>query len=319
MRILITGITGFAGGHLAEALLGDADAQLHGIGRREDWPPEWRQLAGRARLHACDLTDRNNLAALVNDLRPEQIYHLAGYAHAGRSIGEPDAAWSGNLGATRSLYEAVAESGQPVRMLFVGSGMVYGNVGAEDRPHTESAPLMPATPYAASKAAADLLSYQFTRAPGLDIVRVRPFNHIGPRQSPEFAVAHFAKQIAAIENGRQPPVLETGNLEAQRDLSDVRDIVAAYVLLMQRGQTGAVYNAATGRAISMRLVLDHLLARARLPITVRQRASLVRAAEPPAICGDATRLRREIGWQPRFSLEQTLDDTLEYWRSVVDH
>ena len=150
-------------------------------------------------------------------------------------------------------------------------------------------------------------------------MRVRPFNHIGPRQAPDYAVAHFAQQIAAIEQGRQPPVLSTGNLEPQRDLTDVRDMVAAYCLLMQRGRRGSVYNAGSGKAVAMRTVLDHLLARARLPIEVRQEASLVRAAEHPVVRADATRLRAETGWQPRFSLEQTLVDTLAYWRQALSH
>jgi GDP-4-dehydro-6-deoxy-D-mannose reductase len=319
MRILITGITGFAGGHLAERLLGEGVAEIHGISRRSDWPGEWQHLETRVRLSSCDLADRKSVKALLLQSRPEQIYHLAGYAHAGRSVGEADAAWAGNLDATRNLYEAVAQSSQRARILFVGSGMVYGDSPRKDQPQIESAPLLPASPYAASKAAADLMSYQFTRGSGLDIVRVRPFNHIGPRQSPEYAIAHFAQQIAAIEQGRQPPVLETGNLEPERDLTDVRDMVAAYALLMRNGQTGAVYNAASGRVVSMREVLDHLLKHARVPIEVRQQAGLIRATEHSVACGDAMRLRQEIGWQPRFALEQTLDDTLEYWRSVITH
>src|SRR5439155_14363087 len=216
MHILITGITGFAGGHLAEALLARGDVRLFGISRSGLWTSPWRHLAQRVTLRPCDLCDRAAVEELLRDVQPERIYHLAGYAHVGRSLAEPDAAWAGNLTATRYLYEAVAGSGSRPRILFVGSGMVYGDPRSNDRAHVESDPLLPANAYAASKAAADLVSYQFTRGPGLDIVRVRPFNHVGPRQAPEYAVAHFAQQIAAIEQGRQPPVLETGNLEPQR-------------------------------------------------------------------------------------------------------
>jgi GDP-4-dehydro-6-deoxy-D-mannose reductase len=319
MRILITGITGFVGGHLAECLLGQGQAELHGMSRHSAWPRELQHLARRVVLQGCDLLDRTKVAALLSEIQPEQIYHLAGYAHVRRSVTEAEAAWTGNLQATRTLYEAAAACSRPARILYVGTGLVYGDGEAADQARAESAPLLPATPYAASKAAADLLSYQVTRSSGLDIVRVRPFNHIGPRQAPDYAVAHFAQQIAAIEQGRQPPVLSTGNLEPQRDLTDVRDMVAAYCLLMQRGRRGSVYNAGSGKAVAMRTVLDHLLARARLPIEVRQEASLVRAAEHPVVRADATRLRAETGWQPRFSLEQTLVDTLAYWRQALSH
>jgi GDP-4-dehydro-6-deoxy-D-mannose reductase len=148
----------------------------------------------------------------------------------------------------------------------------------------------------------------------LDIVRVRPFNHIGPRQSPEFAVAHFARQIADIERNHRPPLLETGNLTPLRDLTDVRDMVRAYILLMQKGRKGEVYNAAAGEVHSMQSIVDQLLRMTRLRVEVRQQAAQVRATETSAIRGDAGKLRREIGWTPAFSLNQTLADTLDYWR-----
>jgi GDP-4-dehydro-6-deoxy-D-mannose reductase len=317
MRILITGITGFAGGHLAEALLATRGVEIAGTSRRGEWPAEWRHLAGRVSLHRCDLADGAGLESLVREACPQQVYHLAGYAHAGQSYREPDAAWADNLMATRHLYDAINRSGSRPRILYVGSGLVYGDASAEGQAHDECAPLRPASPYATSKAAADLLSYQYTRAPGLDIVRVRPFNHIGPRQSPQYAVAHFAQQVAAIEHGRQPPLLESGNLSPRRDLTDVRDMVRAYLLLMERGATSEVYNAGTGGDYSMQEVLDRLLALARVPITVQQQAGLVRATETNVVRADVTRLRQATGWEPRYSLEETLMDTLNYWRQEV--
>src|SRR5262249_1648482 len=173
-------------------------------------------------LRSADLGDRALLVKVVEEVRPEQIYHLAGYPHVGKSMQQPEAAWSGNLTATRNLYEAVVAWGGKPRILSVGSGLIYGDPETPAQAYHEDCLLRPTTPYPASKAAADLASYQFTRPPGLDIVRVRPFNHIGPCQSPQFAVAHFAEQLAAIEAGRQPPVLETGNLSPRRDLTDVR-------------------------------------------------------------------------------------------------
>jgi len=313
MRNLITGVTGFAGGHLAEALLERGEAVV-GVSRRPAWPPEWRHLAGMAELRACDVGDGVALEELLREVQPERIYHLAGYAQTARSFQEPDAAWAGNLGATRSLFEAVLRwDGRP-RILFVGSGLVYGDAATPGQRFDETCLLQPTSPYAASKAAADLVSYQFARAPGLDIVRARPFNHIGPAQSSEFAVAHFCKQVAAITLGHAPPVLETGNLAPRRDLTDVRDVVRAYVLLIERGRAGEAYNIGTGQTFAMREVVDHLLALSGVTVEVRLRQDLVRAADAAAVSADAGKLRRATGWAPALSLEQTLRDTLEYWR-----
>jgi GDP-4-dehydro-6-deoxy-D-mannose reductase len=314
MRILLTGATGFAGAYLAEALLARGGVTLAAVARGADWPAVARHLAGRVALAACDLGDRAAVEAVLREARPEQVYHLAGYASPGRSFEEPDAAWAGNLQATRALYDALARWGGRPRVLFVGSGLIYGGGGPDGR-QDEDAPLRPTSPYAASKAAADLLSYQVTRAPGLDVVRARPFNHIGPRQSAEYAVAAFARQIVAIERGRRPPVLETGDLSPHRDFTDVRDTVEAYTLLMDKGRTGEAYNVASGRSCSMQEVLDRLLALAGLAVEVRRRGELVRAAESTVVRVDAGKLRRETGWAPRHTLDQTLADTLAYWRS----
>jgi GDP-4-dehydro-6-deoxy-D-mannose reductase len=317
MRNLITGVTGFAGGHLAEALLARGES-VAGVARRPAWPAAWRHLAGRVELRGCDVGDGAAVEAVLREVRPERVYHLAGYPHVGRSFKEADAAWAGNLGATRALYEAVMRWGGRPRILFVGSGQVYGATEAAEQTFDESCLLRPASPYAASKAAADLLSYQVARAPGLDVVRARPFNHVGPAQSPEFAVAHFCQQVAAIGLGRAPAVLETGNLAPRRDLTDVRDVVRAYLLLAERGRAGEAYNVGIGQTWSMREVVDRLLAVSGLAVEVRQRPDLVRPADAAAVRGDAGKLRRETGWAPALSLDQTLRDTLEYWmRSLV--
>jgi GDP-4-dehydro-6-deoxy-D-mannose reductase len=314
MRTLVTGATGFVGGHLAEALLAREDPELFGFSRRGEWPASWSHLAGRVALEACDLCAGADVEGRLRRIRPDRIYHLAGYAQVGQSFREVEAAWAGNLTATRGLYDAIERWGGRPRIVYVSSGLVYGDADGSDQAFSETCLLRPTSPYAASKAAADLASYQYSRSPGLDIVRVRPFNHIGPHQSPQFAVAHFAKQIAAIETGRQPPVLETGNLSPVRDLTDVRDVVRAYLLLAEGGRTGDVYNVATGQALSMEAVLDRLLSLARVPIQVRTQARLVRAVEVAAVRGDAGKLRRQTGWTPRYSLNQTLTDTLEFWR-----
>jgi GDP-4-dehydro-6-deoxy-D-mannose reductase len=313
MRTLVTGVTGFAGGYLAEALLARGD-EVWGLSRRGEWPAAWAHLAGRVTLRAGDLCEAGTLRQALAEARPERVYHLAGYPHVGRSFREPEAAWAGNLAATRGLYDAVVAWGGRPRILFVGSGLVYGASDRPDEPPDENCLLRPNSPYASSKAAADLVSYQYTCNPGLDIVRARPFNHIGPRQAPQFAIPHFAQQIVAVERGRQPPVLETGNLSPLRDLTDVRDTVAAYLLLMERGRTGEAYNIGSGQTVSIQTVLGRLLALAGLQVEVRQSAELLRSTDTAAVRVDATKLRRETGWAPRFTLDQTLSDTLAYWR-----
>jgi GDP-4-dehydro-6-deoxy-D-mannose reductase len=314
MRTLVTGVTGFAGGYLAEALLARGEADLYGLSRRGEWPAEWRHLAGRVTLSACDLTESAAVERVLRQVRPQRIYHLAGYPHVGQSFHEPDAAWSGNLSATRALYEAVDRWGGRPRILFIGSGLVYGPGDSPEEAQDERCLLRPFSPYAASKAAADLVGYQFTCNPGLDIVRARPYNHVGPRQSPQFAIPHFAKQLAAIERGQAPPVLQTGNLSPRRDLTDVRDMVHAYLLLMDKGRTGEAYNIGSGQTVSIQYVVDRLLALSGLTVEVRQRAELVRAADQAVVRADPTKVRQETGWSPRYPLDQTLRDTLDYWR-----
>jgi len=318
MRILVTGITGFAGSHLAEALLSQQGVEIFGAARKASWPEDTGRLASQVRLRECDLTNASGVDALLHDVQPERVFHLAGYPHAGRSVREADTAWTGNLTATRNLYEAVVRWGRKPRILFVGSGLIYGDPEFADQAFDEHALLRPTTPYGASKAAADLASYQYTHTAGLEIVRARPFNHIGPRQSPEFAVAHFARQIAAIEKGRQQPLLETGNLSPRRDLTDVRDVARAYMLLMEMGRSGEAYNIGSGATWSMQEVVDRLVALSGTRVDVRQRADLVRAKETAHIRADTAKLRQDTGWTPAFTLEQSLSHTLDYWRTALD-
>lgn len=319
MRVLVTGATGFAGSHLVEALLARGDTDVVGIARHVRPAPSWLPPGAPVKLLRCDLCDRAAVQALVEEVRPDCIYHLAGYAHPGESFLDAAAAWAGNLRATRSLYEAVVRWGGTPRILYVGSGLAYGDPVHADQTFSEDDPFRPVSPYAASKAAADLMSYQYSRAPGLDIVRVRPFNHIGPRQSPSFAIANFARQIAAIEKGRQPPVVETGNLGPFRDLTDVRDAVQAYLALAARGRAGEAYNMASGQVYSMEVVLQRLLAMTAMKAEVRQKSALVRSTETWAVRASAAKLRQETGWAPRISLDQALANTLDYWRSVEMH
>ena len=314
MRILITGITGFVGGHLVEALLSDGGYTLFGVSRPAVWPLALGNLAGSAELFTVDLTDGPRIEAVIRQTAPDWIIHLAGYANTGRSFQEPDACWRDNLLATRGLYDAIGRSKLRPRILFVSTGLVYGEPDNPDQACDERTTLKPASPYAASKAAADLLSYQYTRKPGLDIIRVRLFNQIGPRQSADYAVANFARQIAAIEVGKQPPVIETGDLSALRDITDIRDTVAAFPLQLVRGKTGEAYNAGCGQTHQMQSLLDRLLALSRVKVEVRQKVEPDRKADTAVTWADTRKLQAATGWTPRIPLDQTLADILEDWR-----
>ncbi len=316
MRILITGITGFVGGHLVESLLPRGDA-LFGLCRRAEWPATLAHISGKAELLPGELTDTARVQAVLNHARPDWVMHLAGYANPGRSWTEPERCWHDNLAATRSLYDALATSSIRPRILYVSTGLVYGEPDEPDVACDERTILKPATPYAASKAAADLLSYQYSHNPGLDIVRVRLFNQIGPRQSADYAAANFARQIAAAELGHQPPVIETGDLTAQRDITDVRDMVAAFPLLLERGGKGEVYNAGRGETFRIQELLDQLINLARVKMDVQQKPHAVRKSDTAVTRANPWKLRLTTGWTPKIPLTQTLADILDDWRKVV--
>lgn len=317
MRTLITGATGFVGSHLAECLLAAGDT-VYGLARGSHWPPELCQIAKRVKLFSTDLLDVDRVTSIFAEVRPERIAHLAGYADAGASFRNPDSAWIGNLNATRALYEAVTRWAGSCRILYASTGQVYGPGSADRRLIDESSPLRPVSPYAASKAAADVLSYQVTKFPGLDVVRVRPFNQVGPRQPAQYAAGHFARQLARIERKHEPPHLSVGDLSAERDLTDVRDVADAMRLLLDAGKTGEVYNVGAGQAVRMADVLETLRAVCGVPVEVVPQADRMRPADAGPCLADTAKLRRATGWAPRYSLRQSLHDTLESWRSMVD-
>ncbi len=315
MRVLITGANGFIGGHMAEALLAEGGHTLVGLSRTPEWPASLTHLASSVRLIAGELVDTPALEAILRDTQPEWILHFAGYANTGKSFLEPDLCWRDNLDGTRSLYDAVHTSGLTPRILFVSTGLIYGEPKT-DAPFDEVAEFRPASPYAASKAAADAMSYQQTRSPGLDIVRVRLFNQIGPRQSPDYAIASFARQIALIEAGKQS-ILQTGDLSARRDLTDVRDIVAAFRLLMDAGVQGEAYNAGRGETHRIQDVLNELVRLAKVPIEVKSKTDTKRVGDTVVTRADNRKLKTSTGWEPKIPLTQSLSDILAAWRSSL--
>src|SRR6516165_3674863 len=265
MRVLVTGVSGFVGGHLAEHLIAAGDLVV-GLSASGRWPEELAHLTHAVRIERCDLTaiDEDDLAALIDRKRPEVIYHLAAQANPQASMADPRGTWALNLGGTLNLLEAVKASGlnHGPRVILVSSGVCYGNPAPEHLPVTEDCPLRPNNPYSASKGAADLLGIQHFLAHGTDVVMVRPFNHAGPRQSPSYVLSALARQVAEVEAGRKSCV-EVGNLEVVRDFTDVRDVVRGYRLLAQHGKPGEVYNLGSGWGTKLADALRHLTTLAR--------------------------------------------------------
>lgn len=317
MNILITGATGFVGSHLSEYLLrqGD-DVQGTFIYDHElELVPE--RVRQEVHLHRCDLTDGSALRDLIRTLRPERVYHLAAISSVHKSWEGRDRVLRVNLFGWLALLEALQEFCPQARVLMISSGEVYGNVPAERLPAAETCPLRPLNPYASSKAAQEALCYQYIHTYHLPIVIVRPFNHTGPRQSPNFVCPDFAKQVAEIEHGLRPPLISVGNLEAKRDFLDVRDVVRAYHLALEQCPVGIPLNIAAGTTWMIQHILDTFIRMSTVPIEVRQDPSRLRPADVPVMIGDASLLRQYTGWQPEIAFEETLQSVLDYWRQQV--
>ncbi len=230
---------------------------------------------------------------------------------------DPWATIEKNIRAQVNLLHAVTQQDLRPRILIIGSNEEYGRVEPEDLPINEDTPLRPDSPYGVSKIAQDFLGLQYFLSHNLHVVRVRPFNHIGPRQNDRFVAASFAKQIAEIEAGAREPVIFVGNLEAQRDFTDVRDMVRAYVLALERGAPGEVYNIGSGKAYSIRQLLNTFLSMTTAEIRVAQDPARSRPSDTPITVCDASKFRKQTGWEPQIEFEQTVRDTLEHWRAKV--
>jgi GDP-4-dehydro-6-deoxy-D-mannose reductase len=315
LRALITGINGFAGSHLADFLLTQPDIQVFGgvFGDRENIV----HLEGRVTFIKGDLTDSRFAESLLAQAQPDRIYHLAGQAFPPSSWQDPWATIEVNLCAEVNLLDSAARSKSTARILVIGSMEEYGRADPQALPVTEETPFRPDSPYGVSKIAQDFLGLQYFLSHNLHVVRVRPSNHIGPRQNEQFVTANFAKQIAEVEAGMREPVLRVGNLTAARDFTDVRDMIRAYFLALERGTPGDVYNIGSGRAWAIQHVLDLLLQQSRVAIRVEQDPARLRPSDTPIMYCSAAKFRAQTGWQPTIRLEQSLRDILEYWRKKV--
>jgi GDP-4-dehydro-6-deoxy-D-mannose reductase len=280
---------------------------------RPDTRPPFEPDASAAMWRDVELLDPRAVREALAELRPAAIYHCAGAAHVAESWEATAITLEINVLGTHHVLEADRRLGLGARILVPGSATVYQ---ASSAPLTESSALGPGSPYGVSKLAQEQLAVHAARD-GQHVLVTRSFNHIGPRQAPSFAAASFARQIARIEAGLEPAALEVGNLDARRDLTDVRDTVRAYLALVQHGRPGRVYNVASGEARSMDEVLDALRRRATCAVTVEIDPARYRPNDAPLVIGDATRLREETGWHPVISFDQTIDDLLAFWREVA--
>ena len=309
MRVLVTGISGFAGPWVAGALAA-AGHEVHGLVRGVG---PWPRFAGVS-LHRGELEDA---ARVVRELVPDGVVHLAAISSMRGAEDDPVAAYRTNVGGTLAVLAAVRAHAPRARVLAVTSGEVYGAIEPAELPVGEDTPLRPLTVYGASKAAADLTAGQWARAYGLDVVRARPFNHTGPGQEPAFVCSAIARQLALIEAGRQPPVVRVGNPDPVRDFSDIRDVAAGYVALLERGRSGAAYNLCAGEGVSIAEVIAVLRTHARVAVRVQSDPGLRRALDVPRVVGSHARAISDTGWMPRISLADTLRTVLDDWRTRV--
>lgn len=314
-RVLVTGIAGFAGAHLADYLVHETDAQVHGIIHRHD--RRIQHLRSQLHLHRGDLRNSLWVDTVVQTIRPDYLLHLAAWSDVGGSWEQPWVAYELNIQCQLNLLEAARRSLPDCRILVVGSNEVYGLVQPSDLPIDEETPFRPNSPYGVSKIAQDMMGLQYWNSYRLPVVRVRSFNHIGTGQSDDFVASAFARQIAEIEAGHQEPVLRVGNLEAVRDFSDVRDVVRAYWLALCRGETGTVYNVGSGQGRPVGWLLETLLEMSTVPIDVQQDPARLRPSDIPESVCDNRRLVADTGWQPQWDLRQTLRQILDEWRSLV--
>lgn len=314
-RVLVTGATGFVGGHLVEFLLKQTDARVYASKRRRS-DMTHPEHTNRVQWLEMDVTDAHNVLSTVKAVRPTHIFHLAAQSFVPTSWHSPIETLTINTIGTVNVLEALKTLELSTKLHIAGSSEEYGHVEPHELPITETNPLRPLSPYGVSKVAADLSGQQYHCSYGLNVVVTRAFNHTGPGRGEVFVESNFCKQIAAIEQGHQAPVIAVGNLEARRDFSDVRDIVRAYWLALERGRPGQVYNICSGNNLSIQQILDALLPMSSVgDIRVEPDPDRMRPSDVLRLQGDSTKFRRETGWTPEIPIERTWRDLLTHWRA----
>lgn len=321
MKILITGITGFVGSHLAEYCLNTPGTQVYGTILSHHLGDELKrieQIKDKIKLLECNLVNRIAVQRVIAQVRPDKIFHLAAQSFVPTSWQSPEDTLMNNIMAELNIFEVVRELRLNPVIHIAGSSEEYGLAHKEELPIKEENPLRPLSPYAVSKVAQDNLACQYYYSYGLKTVVTRAFNHEGPRRGEQFVTSDFAKQIVKIEKGMQDPTIYVGNLEAQRDYSDVRDIVNAYWLATEKCKFGEPYNICSGKTWTIKSVLDLLLhLSTRKDIEIKQDPKKMRPSDVPLLLGDCSKFKKQTGWQPKIPFEKTLEDTLNYWREIA--
>lgn len=315
-RVLITGVTGFAGSHLAEFLLGLGDLDVFGTVRWRSKRENIRHISG-LNLIECELRDAVSVERALDEVRPDYVFHLAAQSFVPTSWSAPADTMVNNIAGQLNLFEASRRLKLNPRFQVACSSEEYGMVLPDETPITEENPLRPLSPYGVSKVAQDLLGYQYFKSYDLHVVRTRTFNHTGPRRGHVFATSNFARQIAEIEAGMRNAVIQVGNLSARRDFTDVRDVVRAYWMAITRGEAGEVYQICSGKAYAISEVLDMLLARTEMPIRIEVDPGRLRPSDVPLLLGSFDKFHRQTGWFPNIPLTETLRDLLDYWRARI--
>ncbi len=311
---LITGIEGFAGSHLAELLLKRryrVCGTVFNLNKIENIRPLLKEI----NILRCNIVNSSELTGAIKRFKPDIVFHLAGVASVPESLMDPASTYRINFWGTYNLLESVRKFSPEAKVLVVGSAHEYGHVDEDQLPVKESHPLNPETPYAASKAAAEMLSLQYCHSFGMKIFTVRSFNHIGPRQSPDFVLSGFAKQISEIMKGEKPPVVKTGNLNVYRDFTDVRDVVNAYLLIVEKGKCGEVYNVCSNRAIRLSDLLKKMLKVAGCRAKVVVEKERMRRREMVRFYGDNSKLKKATGWTQNYKIEETIREIIDWWKN----
>lgn len=313
MRAFITGITGFAGSHLAENLL-KHDIEVFGSSLAGEDRANIAAFKKDVTVVNAALNENRALKKAVDQAKPQWVFHLAALAMVGKSFSAPVDTMAVNLVGTQNLYEILRTAKSVQKIIFVSSADIFGPLPPAKMPIKPDYPLQPVSPYGASKAAADILSYQYFRAYGLPIVRIRAFNHTGPRQATGYVIPDFCSQIVKIERSRRPGTIRAGDITARRDISDVRDIVNGYRLAAAKGKSGDAYILASGKANSIRHYLKLLTKLSTAEIDIVTARELLRPVEVPLLVGSIAKAKKELGYSPKYKIETTLLDTLDFWR-----
>ena len=315
-KVLITGITGFVGSHLAELMLKKGH-QVFGSARARSKTENIDHFRHQITLFDAEILDSHSVYSMVKTVRPDYLFHLAAQSFVPTSWASPASTLETNVVGTVHLFEAIRKLEIDPVIHIACSSEEYGLVEKNEVPVKEENPLRPLSPYGVSKVAMDMLGYQYFKSYGIKIVRTRAFNHTGPRRGEAFVCSNFAKQIAEIEKGKREPILRVGNLEAKRDFTDVRDIVRGYLLAVQKAEPGEVYNLCSGKARSIKEVLDLLLGMSKVEVEVKKDPTRIRPSDISILEGDFSKFRKKTGWKPKIPLEKTLKDLLNYWRERV--